>query len=410
MHATRVGFVGVVVSALLAASGCEGPRPNWIIGLPFCGDGNKSSGEACDPPGQQAQCAAGEICTGTCMCAPACDCCAANPKILELTTRLDTQSCGAATDIWGMVFRDLTRGGMYFGGGGNAVPLPGIVVDGVSLPFAVNSCDAATQALTLGPTPAPSTGLPEGCTSSGCLIGPPMPITGDPPAWSQCIVNRFALDASGTATCDGTVNATVPLTQEVFWTGDVAPSLPGVQPCPVCVLNHCVGGANNGGFCRPQGSLQDAAHPTSNDCPPAAASSIGVAVAVARLTSAQVAAKPYKSGFQYRVFCGYCRDVLGSGKFQSPVTPCVSDADCKAPYDGCEQRDGGAFGPNGGAVEHIGLSGAPAECLADSQPHPAMLVGGACVQPPPPSAATMAALYNLPGPEVLSLPCDLQLK
>jgi hypothetical protein len=315
-----------------------------------------------------------------------------------------------ATDIYGMSFRDLTCGGLFMGGGDFALPLPGVIVDGVSLRFAVASCDAATQALTLAPTPVPSMGLPEGCTSTGCLVGPPIPMPSDSPGFHTCIVTRVALDASGTATCDGTVNVSVPLTQEVFWTSDAAPLLPGVQPCPVCDQGHCVGGANNGGLCRVQGSLQDDAHPTSNDCPPAAATSLGAAVAWPKFTTGSVVAEARQGGNQHRVFCGYCRDVLGTLYFQSPITWCADDSACQSPYDGCEQRDGGAFGPGGGAVERISLTGTPAQCLADGGPHPATLVGGGCIQPPTAGPGTLTNTYDLPGPEVLSLPGDLQLK
>ena len=56
-----------------------------------CGNGVVGAGEQCDPPGQQAQCASGEVCDGTCQCVAAPSCCPA--------TRISTTSTAGILQV-----------------------------------------------------------------------------------------------------------------------------------------------------------------------------------------------------------------------------------------------------------------------------------------------------------------------
>ena len=405
--ANRAGgwIAAAVVSSL--AMGCTPPqRPNWTYGLPFCGNGTRGSDEECDPPGPQAQCPVGLACTATCRCAAPCDCCASLPTRLEFTTHLGAGSCGQTAGAVSVV-RDLACGGVFAGGGQNTMTLPWTMPDGVLIPFQVTACDPGNRTMTLAAIPAPASGVARECTAAGCLVGPPLPVPNSAPALSSCIVTAFGLAASGTASCDGTATLTLPLDHEVFLTGDAAPTVPGVQPCPVCVQGRCAGGANNGLACRAEGSLGGDAYPTSSDCPPLPAQRLGGFAATAEVVTGPVVAQAYPTGPSGRVFCGYCRNQSTSA-FAHPVVACASDADCHPPFHSCEQRSNGAFGPGGGGVEHITITGTAGGCLAGGAAPAVTLAGGGCVAPS--FSGPVNLLFDLPGPETLSLPGELRLQ
>jgi hypothetical protein len=138
-------------------------------------------------------------------------------------------------------------------------------------------------------------------------------------------------------------------------------------------------------------------------------------------------------------FCGWCRDVNAEASFcfegnEDPsgalgcpdssllgfacypasdtdvsdcgqAIPCNSDADCRAPYESCQQRSAGASDePN---AEEYSQSGTVAGDLTDRLPHDATLVSLHCV--PPTFNAITDASADFPGPGSVSLPGDAQL-
>jgi hypothetical protein len=127
-----------------------------------------------------------------------------------------------------------------------------------------------------------------------------------------------------------------------------------------------------------------------------------------------------------RVFCGYCRDMVGSGSLcfegdtdtRCPVAippadgksvSCTSDADCADgdEYESCVQRDPGAFSQP--AATRISVGGSTADnCLADGRPHQADLVSIFCI--PPVFNSGMDGPGDLPGPGVVSLEGEVQLQ
>jgi hypothetical protein len=62
----------------------------------------------------------------------------------------------------------------------------------------------------------------------------------------------------------------------------------------------------------------------------------------------------------------------------------------------CQQRNQGAFGPNGAAVKTIKAVGASAGSIVDGLGHTQRLVSVFCI--PPTFNATIDAAANLPGP------------
>jgi hypothetical protein len=386
----------------------------WTFGLPKCGNGIVDAGETCEPVGQQAQCNPGETCKSNCQCATTCDCCALNAGTFELTTSVGVGNCGAATTASGGLFANLACNGIYFGGGGAAIP-PAIMPDQVKLALAISSCDSADEKLTLEAAPSSLTGSTRTCSTAGCSFGAPVaiPNAGSTPT-SSCVMLTVAQDASGTSSCDGDATVSLPLSAEIFLTGDSthdpSSTIAGIQSCPLCSGGTCRGGPNNGMACVPANTAINAGYPTSQDCPPDAMYSIGAVPLGTTLTSGTARAEAAPTGpevHKQRVFCGYCRDFDFTGGFQSPAQPCDTDADCAQPNESCEQRFQGAFGPNGGNVKTISLTGAPAGCLADGGLHASTLVGGTCIEPTFDATVDLAA--DLPGPGALSLQGSAQL-
>jgi len=386
----------------------------WTFGLPLCGNGIVDAGEACDPPGAQAQCSVGEVCKSNCQCAVPCDCCAIGAGIYELTTGIAAGNCGTATDANGMLFTNLACNGIYLGGGNNSIPLPILMPDQTKLALAISSCDSAKELLTLTAAPAPLTGSTRTCSTAGCSFGAPVaiPNAASTPT-STCAVFTVAQDASGTSSCEGDATVSLPLSAEIFLTGDTSPAIAGIQSCPLCSGGTCIGGPNNGRACVPANTAANAGYPTSQDCPPAPALLIGDIPIGANFTSGIVTSEAGVTGGgngRRHVFCSYCRHVdpfTGPGPFQSPAQPCDTDADCAAPFESCSQRSDGAFGPNGAGVTTFSLTGTPATCLADGGSHASTLVGGTCVEPT--FSAVLDAAADLPGPAALSLQGNAQL-
>ena len=423
---------------------------------PVCGDGTVGAGEQCDPP-CGAGCAAGQMCDGNCQCVTqaACDCGGPpDPMQVSFVTGAGSGTCGDFTDAAGVPLvanADLTPGlncgGLYFGGSGNAVPLPNSVPQaGLSI---ANVCCSGTSLTAVGATAA-ETGSERTCTGAGCLFGPPLPVVNlNEPATSTCVVNRLASSARGSGDCAlGTSELTAPLSSEIFLAGDslfnclIGDTTPpgnrcsldsdcgpggicptGIQPCPVCRgaapgSETCFGGPNNGMACVPGTTSPGSEYPTSHDCPPVPSLSIGTLPISFALSTGTVIEESVTLGTP-RVFCGFCRDADDTGCFEGntrsslcpePVGethPCDSNDDCAAPYESCEQNRPGAFAPNGGSARTIRLFGAPAGDARDRLPHTATLASFFCIPPTYDPIIDNAA--NLPGPGAVTLPGTSQL-
>src|SRR5205809_600776 len=165
-------------------------------------------------------------------------CCGFSPKPSELsfTTGVGSGNCGTVQLSNGTVSKNLACSGLFTGGGGNTVPLPYAVPDMGSSLTGVSACSGT--ALTLANVKSNDAGATNrNCTSVGCLFGPPLPLpNAGSPATSVCVINSVTTDATGTAHCSsGASHISLPLNSEIFLTGDIAPDVPGLQPCPVCL-------------------------------------------------------------------------------------------------------------------------------------------------------------------------------
>jgi hypothetical protein len=318
--------------------------------------------------------------------------------------------------------------GLYTGGGGNSVPLPFAVPDQAKSITSIASCTGQTA--TLGGTTSVQTGSNRSCTSPGCLFGGPLavPNPGSTPT-SVCVLNAVGGAPTGTADCStGVTSLSLPLTSVLFLTGDTATdpgsTIAGIQPCPLCSASTCIGGPNNGMACTADTSTLggNAAYPTSHDCPPDPMFNIGTlpvnfSLSTGTLTWSGTSATNDTGGtfsVQNRVFSGFCRDVDGSGAFEgtSPATAhqcwengMAMNAACAGTFESCEQRNNGAFGPNGGAIRTIRAIGNAMSILGGAAP--ATLVSLFSVAPT--FDATVDAAGDLPGPGAVALPGSASL-
>ena len=188
---------------------------------------------------------------------------------------------GATTPVAG---GQLGLGCLYIGGG-SAVTVPANKIpDAATTIFAISgpgtlSASAGTGpancTLGLGATSHCITEVNTGavCTSDAqcevaspgscapdaqCYFGPPLPIPNG--GLSVCVLNAIKTNASGTFDATtGSATISLPLVSRLYLTGNAA------SPCPTCVSNACVGGANPGDSCTPVGLAA-----TSLQCPPSA--------------------------------------------------------------------------------------------------------------------------------------------
>jgi hypothetical protein len=336
--------------------------------------------------------------------------------------------CGTIRNVDGSEYAPVGCGGMYVGGGGNSITLPLSTPNNLHWVVALTSCTGQTA--TVGPTASTETGSDLNCTEAGCFFGGPLTIPNSTttPA-SACVIINIATDASGTMNCgSGEAQIDLPLSADIFLTGDSLPFRPGIQPCPLCVggtvgvpaSGTCDGGTNNGMACTPANTDlngvngMDPSYPTSHDCPPLISANIGAIPIAPLFTTGNItwtatpAPRPTSStpsgGNQTRVFCGYCRNP-DTGGFQDPFQACwangpVGDV-CDAPNDACQQRSQGAFGPNGGAVKTVTVLGTPAGSIVDGLPHAQRLASVFCI--PPTGNAVADAGADLPGPAAIPL-------
>ena len=327
---------------------------------------------------------------------------------------------------------NLVCSGLYTGGGDNSVPLPFAVPDNSFAISAITSCTGQTG--TLGGTTSAQTGSNRTCTSTGCFFGAPLavPNASSTPT-SVCVINTASTAASGTVVCNtGATTLSLPLSSQIYLTGDKQAAAAGIQPCPTCRNpgsgNVCTGGPNNGMTCTP-GTLigpgtGDLAYPTSHDCPPDGSDSIG-SLPVAFLLNTgtvtwtgTVATNDTGStaSSDTRTFSGFCRDKAlpgGTGSFDTSSSAggqfqqcwengmAVGSA-CSEALNGaesCEQRTQGAFGPNGGANRTIRAIGNSMTLLGG--PAAGTLVSIFSI--PPTFDATIDSAGNLPGPGAVSI-------
>jgi hypothetical protein len=326
--------------------------------------------------------------------------------------------CGDVLTHTGALFKNIACSGLYFGGGGNAVPLPASIPDlGVST-MTIDSCTGQTA--DLGAATAGDTGDIRTCSSAGCYYGAPLAIPNrKSPPTSTCVVNTVATAAAGSLDCaTGDTAIDLPLSSEVFLTGDLEPGVAGIQPCPRCVSNACTGGPNDGLPCTPGTTALNEAYPTSHDCPPEPSLTLGalpIGFALSTGTVSWTASHPTNDTQtlpgQERVFAGFCRDSSDSFAFANPAQKCWENGQpvgppCAEPFETCGQRDEGAFGPAGGAVKTITTIGSPLEGVLGG-PAPATLVSVFGV--PPTFDPTVDATGNLPGPGAVAIPSTGEL-
>jgi hypothetical protein len=342
---------------------------------------------------------------------PVCNCC--SKTVLNVTSGLPSAAkTGELLDDTGAHVLDLTAGGLYFGGGLAGTPLPLTIPSSVNTQVAITSCDPATGNITIGPRTAAQTGSNANCSATGCLFGPPMPLpnpTGT--STSTCKVAVVGGSPTGSGNCSGSISSlNLQLIAGIYLTGDLDPSIPGIQPCPICTGGTCKGGPNDGLACTPGTTTTGDAYPTSNDCPPPAGSFLGnEPVSIYGTADTLTKTAVDNPAVQTNVFCGYC--ATNAGVFQNPPQSCTTNATCTTgTFTKCRQRSGGAF-----ATDFLGLNtartitetGAAAICLADGAAHDATLVSMFCA--PPAYNGLIDGSNDLPGPGAASARVTIQL-
>jgi hypothetical protein len=331
--------------------------------------------------------------------------------------------CGDIINNVGTLVSNLSCAGLYTGGGGNTVPLPLAVPDLATSITSITTC--ASHVATLGATTSVQTGSIRTCTSPGCLFGGPLavPNPSSTPT-SVCVLNAVGGALVGTATCDtGATDLSLPLSSVLFLTGDTATdpadTIAGIQPCPICSSSTCVGGPNNGMSCTAHTSTLggNPSYPTSHDCPPDPMLNIGTLPVAFGLSTGTLTWSGSNAtndtgntiGVQSRVFAGFCRDTNGTLAFEG-TTPATAhqcwengmavNAACTEPFETCEQRNNGAFGPAGGSNRTIRAIGNGMSILGG--PAGATLVSVFSIAPT--FDPTVDAAGDLPGPGAVSLP------
>jgi hypothetical protein len=343
-------------------------------------------------------------------------------SFLAFSTTAGTGSCGSYDSNAGST--PINCGGLYFGGGGNSVPLPVSVPDQGNAVSKITSCDATTNTATIGAATSAETGSNRTCSDAGCLFGAPLavPNPGSTPT-STCVLNAIGAGVSGTVACTtGESSLSAPLNSIIYLTGDTATDLgstiAGIQPCPLCSAGTCIGGPNDGLSCAPGTTALTEAYPTSHDCPPDPMHNIGTLPVSFALTSGTVSwrgtpatndtGEPSSQG---RIFSGFCRDSNGTGAFAQPAQKCWENtvavgAACTEPFETCEQRNNGAFGPAGGANSTITVFGSAGGNLSAG---PAAGTLASVFGIPPTFDATVDAAGDLPGPGAVALPGTARL-
>jgi hypothetical protein len=356
-------------------------------------------------------------------------CCNGQPFV-SFSTVTAPGDCGDIIAAPATLFNNIQCAGLYTGGGGNSVPLPLAVPDLGQAISAIAECTGQTAIL--GPSTSDETGSNRNCTNTGCLFGAPLAVPNPSSIpTSVCVTNTASQPLTGTAVCDtGETQAVLPLTSTIFLTGDSLGGVDGIQPCPLCSNTMCIGGPNDGDTCVAGTTAINASYPTSHDCPPDPMTSIGSLPVAFSLTtgtvtwSGTVATNDTGStaSSQTRVFSGFCRDVAlpgGSGSFDVSADPggqfqqCwengmakgVTCSEALNSAESCEQRNPGAFGPNGNNIRTIQTIGNAMSILGG----PAFGTLVSIFSIPPTFDATIDGAGDLPGPGAVAIPGTARL-
>jgi cysteine-rich repeat protein len=339
-----------------------------------CGNGVADPQEDCDPPSNTPCNGCGTYCDATCRCVekvpcacPFTDGVASDTRLLGFTLHDQGGTCGSLSDGTPLACNHL-----YFGGGSDSIhelPLP----DGITA-SATATCSGTTLALTSADGPA-------GCTSPGCLFGPPIVLNASRPP--LCLLTSVTAGASGTIDCSTwDVDLALPLQAGIYTTNA---GFAG-SPCPVCTGK------------------------TTGDCTSSGLTRLALMQLPDFTLHTSLAPRRADDG----LFCGYCRAPQFGAFEGDPLVPggsgaavsCTGDASCTDPgYPVCQQRAVGAFGESGAReIREDGRTPAP---LGDGAPHDATMAGVFCV--PPAFAEAADANASLPGPGAVALTGTLQL-
>jgi len=351
--------------------------------------------------------------------------CCNNQGFVSFSTVTQPGDCGDIIAAPATLLNNIQCAGLYTGGGGNSVPLPLAVPDLGQAISAIAECTGQTAIL--GPSTSDETGSNRNCTNTGCLFGAPLAVPNPSSIpTSVCVTNTASQPLTGTAVCDtGETQAVLPLTSTIFLTGDSLGGVTGIQPCPLCSNSMCIGGPNDGDTCVAGTTAINESYPTSHDCPPDPMASIGSLPVAFSLTtgtvtwSGTVATNDTNStaSTQTRVFSGFCRDVAlpgGTGSFDVSADPggqfqqcwengMAKGATCSEALNGaesCEQRNPGAFGPNGNNIRTIQTIGNAMSILGG----PAFGTLVSVFSIPPTFDATIDGAGDLPGPGAVAIP------
>ena len=374
---------------------------------------------------------------------PACDCGASDPTEFRFANGVGSGICGNVTD--GTLTKSFNCGEIIVGGGSS--PVPNSVFQDMVDPVRLKVQECTGKNLVLESMSVAETGSNKQCTDTGCLFGPPLPFILPSTPQSACVYMRVDRPGRGTVQCDsGDASIDMTILGHMFLTGDILPRRcsggtnpggrcntvgvdpactgggtcvtdPDVQPCPICnpVTGICNGGNANGMSCVPAAEdVVGAQFPTSHDCTVSTLVSLGDIPIPFELSTGTTVRKAFTSQGQPRVFCGFCRNpntlCFEGDQVCAPGTQlhrCSSDDECSQPFQTCQQRSTGAFGPNGASFTTATEIGTPAGSLEDFAPHAGTMSGIFCIAPT--YISIIDASSDLPGPGAVSMPGTMQL-
>jgi hypothetical protein len=375
---------------------------------------------------------------------PACDCGTTDPMEFSFANGVGSGICGNVTD--GTATKSFGCSEIVVGGGNS--PVPATVFPDMVDPLRLKVAECTGKNLILGSMSAAETGSILQCSEPGCLFAPPLAFVLPITPQSACIYMRVDRAGRGTVQCDtGDASVDMEIFGAMYLTGDILPrrcsggSNPGgrcntvgvdpactgggtcvtdpdVQPCPICnpTTGICNGGNRNGLACTPASQLTPGqTFPTSHDCTVSSLVFLGDMPLPFDISTGTTVRRAFDSQTQLRAFCGFCRNPTTLCFEGDPSCPggtnqlhrCSSDDECEPPFGACQQRSGGAFGPNGGSFATATEIGTPAGSLEDFAPHAGTLSGFFCIAPT--FNAIIDASSDLPGPGANSLPGRLTL-
>jgi hypothetical protein len=385
---------------------------------------------------------------------PSCDCGATDPMEFRFANGVGSGICGNVTD--GTVTKTFNCSQMVVGGGNS--PVPATVFPDMVNPLRLKVAECTGKNLILESMSAAETGSNLQCSEPGCLFAPPLAFVLPITPQSACIYMRVERAGHGTVQCDsGDASVDMQILGAMYLNGDIMPDRcvggtnpgarcgtfglntfvclgggvctpdPDVQPCPICnpTTGRCNGGTNGMGSTgavdtdSPCTAGSQAApgpqFPTSHGCPSSPLNFLGDMPLPFDISTGTTIRRAFDSATQPRAFCGFCRNPDTLCFEGDPACPggtnqlhrCSSDGECQPPFGVCQQRSGGAFGPNGSGFRTATEIGTPAGSLEDFAPHPGTLSGFFCISPT--FSAIIDASSDLPGPGANSLPGSLQL-